>query len=245
MLVSGKVTAEEIFKLAEEHYGGIPSRPIPIRRIVAVKQPAPPQYVVLEDTHARDPIWRRSYLAPSYVAGATEYVYALQVLGSLLASGPGSRLHERLVRGKALAKVVAIDYEPNSLSFPLFSIEVVLKPGTSFSEIAREVELDLEQLAVTPPTPEDLARALRNTQPTTDLHGENIPGTAQLVGSALARGRKLEEVTAWQERIRAVTPRQIQEAAKAVLVSERSATGVVSPQRLSPASEERDHEQKR
>ena len=101
VLVSGKVTAEDIFKLAEEHYGGIPSRPLPIRRIVAVKQPAPPQNVVLEDSRTRDPIWRRSYLAPSYVAGATEDVYALQVLGSLLASGPGSRLHERLVRGKS------------------------------------------------------------------------------------------------------------------------------------------------
>lgn len=45
----------------------------------------------MKDSRAQESIWRRSYLAPSYMVGTTEHVYALQVLGSLLASGPGMR----------------------------------------------------------------------------------------------------------------------------------------------------------
>ena len=183
----------------------------------------------MKDSRAQESIWRRSYLATSYMAGTTEHVYALQVLGSLLASGPGSRLHERLVRKKALAKEVSVRYEPDNLSFSTFSIYVVLNSGTTFREVTKEVDLEIRQLMTTMPSSREVAWAQRNTHPQTDLQGEDIPGIAQLVGGALVRGRTLEEVSAWSNAIFVVTPKQIQEVVKAILTPDRSVTGMVAP----------------
>ena len=229
VLVLGNVKAEQVMQLAQQHYAGITQRPIPERRIPDVDVPTGSRSVSMKDSRAQESIWRRSYLAPSYVAGTTEHVYALQVLGSLLTSGPGSRLHERLVREKALAKEVSVRYEPDNLSFSTFSIYVVLNSGTTFREVTKEVELEIRQLMTIMPSPHEVVRAQRNTQSQTDLQGEDIPGIAQLVGGALARGRTLEDVSAWPNTIFAVTPKQIQEAVKAILTPDRSVTGMVSP----------------
>ena len=55
-----------------------------------------------------------------------------------------------------------------------------------------------------------------------------MPGITQFVGSVLANGRKLEDLTACPDRIFAVTPKQIQEATRAVLIPDRSVTGTIS-----------------
>ena len=228
VLVSGNVTTQRIMQLAEKHYGDIPSRTVPERRIPDVALPVGSRSVSMKDSRAQKSIWRKSFLAPTYTAGAIEHVYALQVLGSLLASGPGSRLHERLVREKALAQEIGVDYEPDALSLSSFSIYVVLKPQASFKEIAREVELELGNLLITAPSPGEVARAQRYTRPHAELHEEHIPGIAVMVGGALVRGRKLEGLHTWPDKILAVTPKEVQEAARAVFVPDRSVAGTLS-----------------
>ena len=146
VVVLGNVSADHVMQLAQKYYGGIPPRTVPARRIPDVALPSRPQNLSTKDGRAQESIWRRSYLAPTYTAGASEHVYALQVLGSLLASGPDSRLHERLVRGKGLAKEVGVDYVPDSLSTSNFSIYVTLESGASFGEVAKQVDLELNEL---------------------------------------------------------------------------------------------------
>jgi zinc protease len=49
----------------------------------------------------------------------------------------------------------------------------------------------------------------------------------------LATGRTMADVAAWPERIGAVTPADIQAAARAVLVERNSATGILLPEHTS------------
>jgi zinc protease len=56
-----------------------------------------------------------------------------------------------------------------------------------------------------------------------------IPGTALLIGTALTTGLTLDDLKEWPERIDAVTANQVREAVRAVLVPERSVTGMTLP----------------
>jgi zinc protease len=62
---------------------------------------------------------------------------------------------------------------------------------------------------------------------------DSLAGLANLVGGALATGRSLDDVAAWSERIGAVTPAEVQAAARAVLIERNSATGILLPDRTS------------
>jgi len=59
---------------------------------------------------------------------------------------------------------------------------------------------------------------------------DSLAGPANIVGGALAIGRTLDDVAAWPDRIGAVTPADIQAAARAVLVERNSATGILPEQ---------------
>ena len=62
---------------------------------------------------------------------------------------------------------------------------------------------------------------------------DSLAGPANIVGAALAIGQTLDDVAAWPDRIGAVTPAEIQEAARAVLVERNSVTGILLPERTS------------
>jgi zinc protease len=121
------------------------------------------QPVVINDNRARESIWRRSYLAPSYTTGATEHTYALQVLAEVLGGGPESRLHQSLVVKKALAQKVSVDYEPDSVGLMTFSIHVIFSPGADLDEVA--VDLELQALIADGPSSSEVVRAQQDTKP--------------------------------------------------------------------------------
>jgi zinc protease len=230
VLVYGDITAEEVKPLIEKYYGGIPARAIPARRMPSDVMPKEAQSVVINDDRASESIWRRSYLAPSYTAGATEHTYALQVLAEVLGGGPESRLHQSLVVKKALAQKVGVDYEPDSVGLTTFSIHVIFSPGADLDEVAKAVDLELQALIADGPSSSEVVRAQQHTKAETAFFEDNIPGAAQLIGNALTSGQTLEDLKAWSERIAAVTIEQVREAARAVFLSDRSVTGILLPE---------------
>jgi zinc protease len=62
---------------------------------------------------------------------------------------------------------------------------------------------------------------------------DSLGGPANIVGAALAIGQSLDDVTAWPERIGAVTPAEIDAAARAILTLRNSATGILLPEHTS------------
>jgi zinc protease len=62
---------------------------------------------------------------------------------------------------------------------------------------------------------------------------DSLSGPANIIGTALAIGRSLEDITAWPDKIGAVTPADVLAAARAVLVERNSATGILLPERTS------------
>jgi zinc protease len=58
---------------------------------------------------------------------------------------------------------------------------------------------------------------------------DSLHTAARVLGEALTTGQSVADVEAWPERIAAVTPEQVNAAAKAVLDDRASVTGILLP----------------
>jgi zinc protease len=229
LIVAGDIDAAELRPLAERYYGSIPRRDVPQR----VRVQEPPQQAAREveliDPRVRQPSWSRSYLAPSYTAGATEYAYPLQVLADILGGTSTSRLYRSLVIDQKLAASAGAYYRGTSLDDATFMIYASPRPGVSLDEIEAAVDAELARLTERPITEEEVARSTSRLVGEAVYARDSLSKAVRSFGVALATGRTVEDVEAWPARIAAVKAQQVNAAAAQVLRPERSVTGRLSP----------------
>jgi zinc protease len=233
LIVAGDIDAAELRPLAENHYGAIPARPMPAR----VRVQEPPQEaartVVLSDPRVQQPSWIRSYLAPSFSAGATEHAYALEVLAEIFGGTSTSRLYRSLVIDQKLATSAGAYYRGSALDLATFRIYATPRPGVTLDQLEAAVDAQLARLKAEPITDQEVERATRRLVAEATYAQDSLSTAVRSFGVALATGRTVEDVEAWPERIGAVTAAQIKAAAAYVFRPETSVTG-----RLVPAPEQ-------
>jgi zinc protease len=233
LIVAGDVETAEVRVLAERHFGPLAARSVPPR----LRLEEPPHYAAIrlemKSPRAAQPSWRRFYLAPSYRAGATQHVFALQILAEILAGSADSRLHKALVLDRKLALSVGAGYSPSALGLAEFGVYATPKPGVAIADIEAAVEAELHRLLEHGVEAEEVAQAARRMQASAIYSQDSLSGPANIVGTALAIGRSLDEVAAWPDKLGAVTPAEVAAAARAVLVERNSATGILLPERTS------------
>jgi zinc protease len=229
LIVAGDIDAGELRPLAERYYGSIPRREVPQR----VRVQEPPQQAAREveliDPRVRQPSWSRSYLAPSYTAGATEYAYPLQVLADILGGTSTSRLYRSLVIDQKLAASAGAYYRGTSLDDATFIVYASPRPGVSLDEIEAAVEAELARLTEQPITEEEVARSTGRLVGEAVYARDSLSKAVRSFGVALATGRTVDDVEAWPARIAAVKAKEVNAAAAQVLRPERSVTGRLSP----------------
>ncbi len=233
LIVAGDVETAEVRALAERHFGPLAARPVPPRQ--RLDEPPHHASIRLEMKSARvaQPSWRRVYLAPSYRTGATQHAYALQVLAEILAGSAGSRLNQALVLDKGLALTVGAGYAPSAIGLADFGVYATPKPGVAVADLEAAVDAELHRILEHGVEPDEVARAVKRMQATAVYSQDSLSGPANIIGTALAIGRSLDDVAAWPDKIGAVTPAEVQAAARAVLVERNSATGILLPERTS------------
>jgi zinc protease len=233
VIVAGDVETAQVRALAERHFGPLAARPVPPRQ--RLDEPPHHASIRLEMKSARvaQPSLRRVYLAPSYRTGATQHAYALQVLAEILAGSAGSRLNQALVLDKGLALTVGAGYAPSAIGLADFGVYATPKPGVAVADLEAAVDAELHRILEHGVEPDEVARAVKRMQATAVYSQDSLSGPANIIGTALAIGRSLDDVAVWPDKIGAVTAAEVQAAARAVLVERNSATGVLLPERTS------------
>jgi zinc protease len=236
LIVAGDIDAAELRPLAEKYYGAIPARPVPERVRVQEPPQEAPREVVLSDPRVQQPSWIRSYLAPSFTAGATEHAYPLEVLAEIFGGTSTSRLYRSLVIDQKLATSAGAYYRGSALDLATFRIYASPRPGVTLDELEAAVEAELERLKEEPITAREVERATRRLVAEATYAQDSLSTAVRSFGAALATGRTVEDVEAWPERIGAVTAEQVKAAAAHVFRPETSVTGRLLPAPVSVAA---------
>jgi zinc protease len=228
-VVSGDITMATLKPLAEKYFGPLKSRPLPHRVVLEEPRPIAARTVVMRDANVHQPSWSRSYLAPSHAAGEVKYAYPLEVLAEIVGGDTTSRLYRHLVVEQKLAAEVWAGYKPESRGPTSFDFSASPNPGVDIEKLAAAMDAEIKSIVEQGVTPEDVQRAKTKMRAEVAYARDSYQTGAQVIGAALATGLKLEDVEDWPQRIAAVTPEQVNEAAKAILREERSVTGMLLP----------------
>src|SRR3989449_4916827 len=103
LVVTGDTTVDEVMKLAEKHFGGIPSRTLPPRPDISEPPQTAEKSFTESDKLARTPALAFGYHLPERM---TRDFFALSILDPLLVSDESAKLYQALIKENQIASNV-------------------------------------------------------------------------------------------------------------------------------------------
>ena len=128
---------------------------------------------------------------------------------------------------------MSADYSATAIGLTTFAISATPKAGVAVADLEAAIDAQLHRLIADGVDADEVRRAEERMQAAATYAHDSLAGPANIVGAARAIGQSLDEVAAWPERIGAVTPAEIDAAARAVLTLRNSATGILLPEHTS------------
>ena len=230
LLLVGDVTPDEARSLAEEYYAEWENtREVPSRHWTS--EPPRRGSITLRMLHptVQQPLWRRYYEAPSFVAGDTAQAVPLMLLADMLGAEGTGLLYKALVdSGKATA--INIGYYPFSLGPE--SLSVTLTPGKTMTmeALTADYEAALRNVLTSEAlSPAALARAKTQLKAETVFARDGLEGQSFILVQLIILGMTPEDFATLPEKIDAVTLEQVKKAAASVLVDAHAVTGYLLP----------------
>ena len=152
LVIAGDVDVEGTFSMAERYFGELPAGPIVTH----------PQRVAALGADARVWLQDRVELPRVSLAWHTPAMFhdddaALDIVADVLSNGKASRLHRALVYTRLAADVSAMQASREMSS--VFHVVATAAPGRALAELDDIIRREVEALAATGPTSDELARA--------------------------------------------------------------------------------------
>ncbi|MBI3928738.1 MAG: insulinase family protein [Armatimonadetes bacterium] len=224
LVIAGDIEPRRLLPRIQELFGGIPVGPdIPEVRTVEPAQLGEKRYEV------RKKSGYASILIGYHVPNLrSDDHYALDLLSRILAGGMSARLPRELVHERPLAMSAWSHYDPVMHDPGLFYVGAEFTPETSSAEVEAAVLEQLEQLKAAAPAAEELAKALHQWEAEYVMKQDDVEELANLVGA-------YETVDSWRhlhmdiQKMREVTPADIQRVACQYLVARNRTVGTLVP----------------
>jgi zinc protease len=235
LVVVGDVKAEEVFKLAQRHYGKYKPTALPARkpqrepaqrgvRRVTVKAPAKLPYLIM-GYHAEPLRDARNDWEP----------YALEVLAGVLDGYAAARLNRELVRETRLAQSVGASYDLLARGPSLFLLEGTPSQGRTAAELEAALREQVQRIVEQGVDPEELDRVKAQVVASQVYSRDSMFSQAMQIGQLEMVGLSYQDLDVLIERLQAVTADQVRAVAKKYLVDDRLTVAVLDPQPLEEA----------
>lgn len=232
LVVAGDVDAQEVFALAQTHYGPLePSTDIPER----IRPAEPPQLserrLSMADPRVAQPYVTRTYVAPERDPGAQEDAAALTTLAALLGGNPAtSVLGRKLTFETQKAVYVSAYYDGVNVDDATFGLIIVPTPELSLEEGEAALDQAIAAFLDEGVDSAQFARLKTQLRAARIYERDNIQSLAQAYGEQLTVGLSLEDIKAWPDLLAAVSEEDVMAAARAVFDKKNAVTGWLMPQ---------------
>jgi len=180
---------------------------------------------IVEDPLARLPQYRSAYNIP---AGNTPDFYAMQVLGEALSSGRSGRLFQHLVRDQQLALNVSIRAQGRR-GPSLMTVGATPRPGVKMEDLEQAIEKEIEAVKKDGVTPEELNRVRIQALRQQIQSRTSVLQLANRIASYAVYYNDPNLINTSYDKIAAVTPEQVKQAARKYLVPEHRAVVITVP----------------
>jgi len=233
LVVAGDVVAEEVFQLAKQYFGQLPSSIIPtlkprreakqygIQR-VTVEVPAKIPYLVMG--------YKAPVLSRSEEGRKNEWeVYALEVLAGVLDGGSSARLSDNLVRGQQIASSASASYGMSARHETLFILSAVPNDGVAIEVLEFALREEVSTIRTQLPDEEELDRVKAQVVAAQVYQQDSTFYQAMEVGMLDTIGLPWQVKDEYVDKILAVTALQVQQVANKYLTDDRLTVAILEP----------------
>lgn len=230
LVVAGDVDAAQVRTLAEASYGLIPRGPALPPRV----RPSEPEHntartVTLTDPRVGVPSFTRSWVVPTYRNAEPGEAEALDLLSEILGGGLRSRLYQQIVVKSGLGSYAGAGYDGGGYDPSAFVVYGAPQGDKPLAEVEAAIDAQVALLIEKGVTAEELDAAKARYVRSLIFARDAQESLANLYGSVLATGGSIADITEWPDRIRAVTPEQVQAVAAKYLDPSIAVTSYLLP----------------
>ena len=232
VVVVGDVVPEEVFALAERHFGGIPRKTLPPRK----PQDEPPQLGIKRITvkvPAELPYVLMAYRVPRLQKPAEDWEpYALNMLESVLSGNEAARLPQRLVKTDRKATSAGASYGGIGRGPGFFYLSATPVTGGSAAGMEEALRREIRRIVEEGVTEEELNRVKAQAIAAQVYQRDSMFFQAQQIGWLETVGLSYRDLDLFIERLQQITADQVREVARNYLVDDRLTVAYLDPQPL-------------
>ncbi|WP_420856736.1 M16 family metallopeptidase [Sulfuriflexus mobilis] len=230
LVVVGDVKADEVHRLAKKYFGPLkgpaaavvkPQREVKQRgeRRIKVKAPAEVPYLIM------------GYKVPVLKTAADpDEAYALEVLGAVLDGGNSARLARELVRGRQIAVSAGAGYSLYDRMDSLFLFDGAPATGHSIEELEAAIREQIQRVRDHPVDKAELDRIKAQVVAGKVYERDSVFYQGMQIGTLVTVGLDYRQLDEYVDRIRAITPAQVQAVAKKYLIDDTLTVAILEPQ---------------
>lgn len=236
LIVAGDVEPDEVRTMAEATYGQIPpNEAIVERRRVQEPPQAASRTVALRDERVGTPSVSMYWLVPSYSMAEPGEAEALDLLAAVVGDGVRSRMHQSLIVDQGIAASAGAYYRGSSLDTTNFVLYGTPRGEATVEDVEEALLAELRRIVDEGITERELEAVKRRFIRSTIFARDSQSGMARMFGASLMTGSSVEDVLAWPDRVREVSPEAVQEAARRHLLNGPAVTGYLLPAEQEPS----------
>ena len=229
LVVVGDVDAKQTLALAKKYFGPIKSNPVPTvkpqqeieqkgTRRITVKAPAELPYLVM------------GYKAPGARSAKEAWEpYALDMLAGILDGGDSARFAKNLVRGSQVAASAGAGYEPFTRLDQLFTLDGTPAKGRTLQELETALRAQVKKVRDEIVTADELDRVKAQVIASKVYERDSNFYQAMQIGLLETVGLPWKLHDEYLDRIKAVTPEQVQQVAQKYLIDDTLTIAVLEP----------------
>jgi len=232
LVVAGDVAAEEVFRLAEKHFGPIPSRALPERkraiepqqtgmRRITVKAPAELPYLLM------------AYHVPTLKDSEKDWEpYALVVLNGVLDGYDAARLNRELVKTQRIADSAGSSYDSVNRGPALFFFDGVPAAGKTVAEVEQALRDQIRRIVDEGISEQELNRVKAQVTSAQVFSQDSVYFQAMRIGRLEASGLSHNAIDLQVRKLKEITAEQVREVARRYLTDDNLTVGILDPQPL-------------
>jgi len=236
VVVVGDVDHAAIFRLAGKTYGGIKRHVLPERRPLAE-----PEQLGIKRLSVKAPA-KLPYLEMAWKVPKLKDVehdrepYALEMLAAVLDGHAAARLSKNLVRGLKIAQSADAGYDPTLRGEAQFVLDGQPAEGHTLTDLEAALRAEIQRLQEEPVSAEELTRIKTQIIASQIYKRDSMMGQAMEIGSAEVTGIGWRNIDNILDKIRSVTPEEVQAVAKKYFRDDALTVAVLDPQPIAAAT---------
>ncbi len=235
LVVVGDVKAEEVYKLAKQHFGKLKPKVLPVRKPQVEPEQIGERRVVVK-APAKLPYLLMGYHVPALTNPDTDWEpYALEVLAGVLSGNPAARLNQRLVRESKLAIDASAGYDLMARGRQsIFALDATPSEGKTVADVEAALIQQIEAIKESGVTAEELDRVKAGVIAADVYKRDSMFYQGMQIGTIETIGFPWKILEDYPNKLRAVTPEQVQAVARKYLLKDNLTVATLDPQPIDP-----------